>query len=235
MAEDGLASALIRNAIHRLRFTWVPFEAGAPSVDWSAPFGTRDALGDLAAIAGEAEPRALYAAAMSGLAPFIAEAAPRLSPGRYTLDSDDAGRLRTMAVFLADMGAPIALGVDAEGGFTYTVEHAALLPLLRWEFEEAAASIAPERDADTGDLAWPVPSINFKRPYSEMTHAESDMAATLGLLGQVDETGRASLPPEVEARMATLHLTMPATLRVLVLHGGADGPTQGAPLTAAGT
>lgn len=194
------ASAQHLAALRQLRFIWMPVETGAPAVDPWEPFGSPDAMDDLAAITGTRDGAALrqfYAETMTLLPRFVAVAAVRLAPGRYVLDKADVEHLQD---FMPDADP----GVDENGNFGYTTKHMAALPRLNWEVLHATGSVsqdplkpdqvepseAEEEDKD-GGRTWPVMAVSVKRPYG-------------------DKTGSGSL---------ALHHTVPAALRVVVLHG----------------
>ena len=113
-------------------------------------------------------------------------------------------------------------------GVGYTADHARLLPRLRWVAQWPdpdgplrPEQVVPDEDGDTGDVAWPAFAVDPTRPYGDMTEIALDMAEALDLPLAEGAGGDARLSPEVEARLDALHQTMPAALRVLVLHSAA--------------
>lgn len=165
--------------------------------------------------------RQLYCEAMNLLPDFIKVSAVTLAPGTYTLDEQEAERMRE---FMED-GDP---GVTPDGSFEYTAEHAALLPRLRWKICNAVGSPIPgalepgqiEYIRDIADAAtWPVAAVNAKRPYRDMTRFKFDMADAFGL---PHESGDDDMPEPALARLLALHCTTVAALRVVLLHGYAN-------------
>lgn len=126
---DHDLNACSREALRRLCFTWVPFEAGAPTLDPLAPFGSPDPLADLAQLDASGGPcstdpdrvRRLYVEALNALLAFVTAAAPRLTPGRYQFDAADAAHLRATATLLADLELSFDPGVIDDDGFLYPV------------------------------------------------------------------------------------------------------------------
>lgn len=195
---DPGTSAQRLAAMRRLRFIWLPVEAGAPAVDPWQPFGSPDALEDLSAVAGtrdEAALQRLYCEVMNGLPRFVAAAAARLAPGCYALDEADVERLQE---FMFDEDP----GVGEDGSFEYAAEHAVALPRLNWKVLDGTGvvsrrpltpdQVAPNEDGDGDeDRTWPVVAVSAKRPYGD----------------------------EGDPEPSELHRTIPVALRVVVLHG----------------
>jgi hypothetical protein len=200
--------------IRQLRFIWIDAEAGAPSVDPEAPFGSNEALRDVAEITGEADETALerlYVEAMNALREFAAVA--RLAPGRYVLPAPIVTQLKKL------MSDPEGAGIDEEGGFQFDAEHAKLIAALRWVVMTHQMSFDPiELGAQLrSGRFWLVTSANCKRPYGDMTYCELDMAEILGL--PVDKSDdEYELAPELDERLYRLHQRMHIALQVFVRH-----------------
>jgi len=200
--------------IRQLRFLWIDAEAGAPSVDPEAPFGSDEALRDLAEISGEKDEAALerlYIEVMNGLREFAATA--QLAPGRYVLPAPIATQLTKF------MAAPEDAGLDQNGGFLFEAEHGKLIAALRWVVMTDRMSFEPipiGADLQNGGF-WLVTSANCKRPYGDMTCCELDMADVLGL--PVDKSGdEYQIKPELDERLNALHRRMHIALQVFVRH-----------------
>ena len=201
--------------IRQLRFLWVDAEAGAPSVDPQAPFGSSEALRDLAEIARETDAAALeqlYVETMNALREFAATA--RLAPGRYILPAPIVTQLKNL------MSEPDDAGIDEQGCFLFEADHGKLIAALRWVVMTHKMSFEPieigARLRDDGGF-WLVTSANCKRPYGDMTYCELDMAEILGL--PVDKSDdEYELAPELDERLYRLHQRMHIALQVFVRH-----------------
>jgi hypothetical protein len=199
--------------IRQLRFLWIDAEAGAPSVDPEAPFGSNEALRDLAEITGETDEAALerlYIEVMNGLREFASTA--RLAPGRYVLPAP-------IVQLLQRFHEAEEAGIDEHGGFQFEAEHGKLIAALRWVVMTDRVSFEPIAIGAclcNGGL-WLVTSANFKRPYGDMTYCELDMAEILGL--PVDKSGdEYRIAPELDERLNALHQRMHIALQVFVQH-----------------
>ena len=198
--------------IRRLHFLFFDGEAGTPLVDPEAPFGSRDALADLADLAGrDGDARALYAAIMANLPAFCARA--RLTPGRYALTP---ARVAAINATLPRDVPPAA----RDGMFVFTREHAVLIPVLRWQTMDGDFSW--DMAIDQGHLppspgnAWPVALVTPKRPYGDFTFFEADMARALGIPHGKNARGEAELPKALIDRLYRLHGEMTAAVQVFV-------------------
>ena len=89
-------------------------------------------------------------------------------------------------------------------------EQLRLVAALAWQAPDFDDGITPE------DGAWPVASVDFKRPYGDMTYFEADMADALEIPVGADSQGRAHLPDGVVAYLDALHRSMATTLQAVV-------------------
>jgi hypothetical protein len=178
---DLLISGEHLSCIRSLRFIWVPhMESGGPAVDFEAPFGSRDAYSDLAKIApgrNRSELKQLYADVMNRI-PVFTETA-KLEPGSYVLPPLIVLRLKE---FMTNGDG----GLREDGSFSFTAEHGKLIGALRWWYIgsdgfsftfDAGPDLLPDADAGT----WRAATVNFKRPFGDMTYFALDMARTLGM------------------------------------------------------
>ena len=196
--------------IRGLRFVWVPnVESGGPSVDMDAPFGSPDAYGDLARIAparGRAGLKHLYAVVMNRL-PVFARAA-KLQPGLYPLPEATVRRLK-------EFMDPGDAGIGTDGRFGFTREHAKLIAAMRWRYSQPGRfAFLFNLSLDPRDWAgpWEVGTVNFKRPFGNMTYFAIDMAAVLGT--RIRTNAR---DPE-EDRLFALYRRMHVALQVFVIY-----------------
>jgi hypothetical protein len=173
-------------AIRKLRFIWDPaVESGGPIVDPYRPYGSAAIADDLAPILGTRDDEAIAA--------FHVEVAAALS---WALENGElqAGRYPLAHLTKAEMeralrrelrGLPperIAAIVkelprlDPDGTFLLTREHQLLIRHLRFGWPgKTMLGLFDYRD-------WiPVPIVNYKRPFGDMTAFEIDMASILGL------------------------------------------------------
>jgi hypothetical protein len=206
--EEALEiSPLHLACLRQLRFVWVPnVESGGPSVDFEAPFGSSDVYADLARIAkmnSKSELKRLYAAVMVRLAVFTEKG--KLAPGHYSLPRETVLRLKRS----------VAASGISDDGFHFTAEHAKLINALRWVYlEPTRYSFVFNLSLDPEDWTgfWRVPSVNFKRPFGDMTYFEIDMAAVLGL------PFRPNSNDPNEARFSDLYQQMHAALQIFVMN-----------------
>lgn len=178
--------------IRRLRFISIPhIESGGPAVDYDAPFGSPNALTDLAEISGlddPAELAALYFDVMAALPTFAQTAT--LAPGSYHLEAED---------------------VDID----FTAEHAKLIPAIRWaaiDANDLTDELTPGPDPSIPGGGWQIRSINFKRPFGDMTYFQLDMAEILGI------PTAGELSPESEEHLNQVYDELHQALQVFVVH-----------------
>jgi hypothetical protein len=176
--SDLVISAEHLNCIRSLRFIWIPaVEAGGPAVDFDAPFGSSDAYADLAKIAphrNRSELKQLYADVMNRIPVFTEMAI--LEPGSYVLPQPIMLRLK-------EWDSDGDSGLREDGSFDFTAEHGKLIGAMRWRYMESqrlAWTFDVELDLRDAGF-WRVATVNFKRPFGDMTHFEFDMAKTLGI------------------------------------------------------
>jgi hypothetical protein len=205
---DPVISAEHLSCIRSLRFIWIPnVESGGPAVDVEAPFGSPDAYGDLAKIApgrNRSELKQLYADVMNRIPAFTKTA--KLEPGSYILSQPIVLRLRE---FMTGGNA----GIRADGSFDFTDEHRKLIGALRWWYIESNGFSFTFDHNDLPDTGpWRVATVNFKRPFGDMTYFEIDMAQTLGI-----DLKPNSKDPE-EDRLFGLYQQMHVALQVFVMN-----------------
>jgi hypothetical protein len=196
--------------IRKLRFVWVPnVESGGPSVDMDAPFGSPDAYGDLARLVpatDRAGIKHIYAEVMNRLPVFARTA--KLQPGLYSLPEAAVRRLKEFT-----NGGDTGIGVD--GRFSFTQEHGKLIAAMKWRYAEPGRfGFFFNLSLDPRDWAgpWEVATVNFKRPFGDMTYFELDMAAVLG-------THMETNAPDPEAdRLFALYRQMHVAFQVFVLY-----------------
>jgi hypothetical protein len=173
-------------AIRKLRFIWDPLvEGGGPIVDPYRPYGSAALADDLAPILGTRDEVAVAA--------FHVEVAAALSwalkhgeleVGRYPLAHlTNAEIERALGRELRGLPPERIAAIvkerprlDPDGTFLFTREHLLLIRHLRFGW--------PDRNmlALFDNRYWiPVPIVNYKRPFGDMTAFEIDMAEILGL------------------------------------------------------
>src|SRR5262245_42900821 len=204
-------------ALRKLRFAWnTAIENGGPVVDPLTPYGSENLAADLGPILGTHDKVAI--------ARFHREVASlliwtlkhgELAEGDYRLaDLNNASiqaRLRQDLTRYPGLPAERVEAILAEaprlspdGRFRFTHQHRQLLRELRLEW--------PDRETMwiVAGSGYPVPAVNFKRPFGDMTAFEIDMAAILGLPRPKDDT----LDPLLER----LYWEMWPALKTLVEH-----------------
>lgn len=171
-------------AIRKLRFTWDNLvESGGPTVDPLAPYGSPDMTGDLGSIIGTRD--------IKSVAQFHIEVARALSwalengdlpEGRYPLAHLDNATLEAAMLRgtehlseaqIAEIRSEIPR-LDPDRTFMFTAAHRALLKHLRFGWPQPSLIFL-------GNGGQIVPTVNFKRPFGDMTAFDIDMAAILGL------------------------------------------------------
>jgi hypothetical protein len=171
-------------AIRKLRFTWDNLvESGGPTVDPLAPYGSPDMTGHLGSIIGTRD--------IKTIAQFHIEVARALSwalengdlpEGRYPLAHLDNATLEAAMLRgtehlseaqIAEIRSEIPR-LDPDRTFVFTAAHRALLKHLRFGWPQPSLIFL-------GNGGQIVPTVNFKRPFGDMTAFDIDMAAILGL------------------------------------------------------
>jgi hypothetical protein len=169
------------NCIRSLRFVWIPnMESGGPAVDFGAPFGSPDAYSDLVKIApgrNRSELKQLYADVMNRI-PVFTETA-KLEPGSFALPQPIVLRLKE---FMTNGDS----GIREDRTFNFTAEHGKLIGALRWWYIGSDGfsftfDVGPDLPPDIDVGAWRAATVNFKRPFGDMTYFALDMAQTLGM------------------------------------------------------
>lgn len=189
-----------------LRVTWSPIEDGAPAIDIAQPFVSN---GPTIAVAMQAmstqdEQLAVRTLAELGLlVPAFVQGEGKLAPGRYPVPAE-------MRKYFDSPDS----GVNAAGLFDLRQEHLTLLKGSQW-------NIVNSDNIDevlAGDEYWPMPDIDGKRPYGDMSYYPIDMANLLGQPYQFDAHGDRIEDPAKDQRLEQLHGEMLAALQVFLSH-----------------
>jgi hypothetical protein len=206
-AQPQLAARHL-SLIHLLRVTWSPVEDGAPAIDIKTPLMRK---GETIAVAMEAmnttdEQLAVRTLAELGLlVPRFVLGEGTLTPGMYAVPTE-----------MRKYFEAYKSGVDATGMFDFGQEHLALLKGSNWNIVDSD-NIDEVLD---GDTFWPMPDIDGKRPYGDMSYYPIDMARLLGQPYQTDASGDMIEDPDKDARLEELHTHMLAALQVFLVHAG---------------
>lgn len=203
MLEDRHV-ALIRAA----RLNWNGVESGAPELDLQMPFAGADALEILQVWhphAGEAElvellldlPNALYA--------FIQSAT--LEPGRYAARNVDNDHIRDTMAGFSDV-APF--GWNEDFSFDLAADDLVLMRAAVWQWlheDEADAVMA------AGGL--PVPNVDSKRPYGNLSAYTLDVHRALGWpIESKTKDGFVKLSEAQEKEAMRLHFRQVAAMQI---------------------
>ncbi len=200
--------------LRKLRFSWETAETGAPMVDPQLPYGTPDAL---AAIGGITGAKTETGRARQHIEIYFAMSKMlrhgSLAPGDYPLRNVKSNDIdNVMSGYFEEKSASnsTALGLTPDGKFRLTDEHLTLIKILMfdWPSEDQAAG-----RLDNGE--WPAPTMDPKRPYSDMSYFQSDMAQILGL-EVATEGGEKVLTEDQEKALQHLHWQMLGALQVFV-------------------
>ncbi len=191
--------------IREWRVTWVPVESGAPGIAAVGPFGRKvHVLKRAKRLLGSGDYTvAARTIAESGRILPAYLASVQLVPGKYPVPVD-------MVAFFSAPGT----GVDADGMFTFRDAHATLLKAANWRQADRQAIEAMFGRQN----AWPMPYIDGKRPYGDLTCYQRDMASLLGEPYEIDADGYAVDDEDKDARMQALHYEMMAALQVFLTH-----------------
>lgn len=204
-----------RAIMRGLRVGWSPVESGAPDIDAVRPLrGDGPVAGLAARLLQTADERlALRRLVETGrLLPGLLAAGVACAPGRYAVPPET----------LAWLGAHAStLGVEADGRFDLRAEHLALLRAANWRAvdEQDAREIL---GIETPEL-WPMPAIDGKRPYGDMSFYQLDMAAILGEPFAHDANGRVVVDEAKAARLARLHGQTLVALQVMLANVPLEG------------
>jgi len=211
-------------ALRKLRFAWDPaIESGGPVVDALTPYGSENLAADLGPILGTRDKVAIarFHREVSSLLIWALKNG-ELAEGDYRLaDVDNASMEARLRRELARYPALPSERVEAilaevprlnpDGQFHFTDQHRRLLRQLRLEWPD-------------GQILWfiagsgyPAPTVNFKRPFGDMTAFEIDMAAILGLPRPKDGT--------IDPVLDRLYWEMWPALQTLVEHAKFDRTT----------
>ncbi len=190
--------------IAAMRVVFIPIEEGAPGVDGQFPFGRRrDTIEHARALLGTSD-RTLAVRTIAEVGRILPEyiARAQLAPGKYNVPDD-------MAAYFSTPES----GVEKDGTFAFSVAHAALLKGANWIVVDHQ-SIASVLDMDM----WPMPYIDGKRPYGDMSFFQIDMARLLG-----EPYARAPdlsiiRDAQKDAKMTKLHHEMTAALQIFLVN-----------------
>jgi len=173
-------------AIRKLRFIWDPaVESGGPIVDPYRPYGSTVIADDLAPILGtrdEVAVAAFHVEVASALSWALKNG--ELEPGRYPLahltnaEMERALRWELRGLPAERIGAIVQElpRLDPDATFLFTREHLLLIRHLRFGWPDTNMLAIFDHRGWT-----PVPIVNYKRPFGDMTAFEIDMASILGL------------------------------------------------------
>lgn len=201
-------------ALRKLRFAWHPLiESGGPVVDPWTPYGSESIADDLGPIIGTRAPVSIarfHREVSTTLFGVLRTCA--LPPGRYRLAHLNNAwmeqRLRRELASLPNTRIEAIIAelppLSPDGYFDFTDQHRRLLGAIRFEWSDEG--ILPLLMSGRH----PVPMVNFKRPFGDMTAFEIDMAAILGR-----PRAPAGIP---DATLARLHWEMWPALQAYVEH-----------------
>jgi hypothetical protein len=172
-------------ALRKLQFTWnTRIESGGPVVDPATPYGSEDMAADLGPMIGTRDRVAIarFHREVSAVLVWTLKTG-ELADGQYRLAHlDNAGVERRLRRALAGLPqeriAAILAGMprlEPDRHFRFTDRHRRLLRALRFEWPDARIMWT------VAGSGYPVPAVNFKRPFGDMTAFEIDMAAILDL------------------------------------------------------
>lgn len=202
-SRDPALGAGHAKLISAFRVFFLPVEEGAPGIDPEFPFGDKvDVLPRALSLLGTSDgllATRLLAEAGRILPLYIARA--QMVPGKYTVPAD-------MAAYFSTPDN----GVASDGSFAFTKEHAALLKGANWRVvdQDNIGEVLATPDM------WPMPYIDGKRPYGDMSYYQLDMARLLGE-PYVIGPDKSAVPDEAkDARLEALHGEMTAALQIFL-------------------
>jgi hypothetical protein len=202
-------ATITRGAAHgkliaAMRVVFIPIEEGAPGIDGQFPFGRRrDTVKHALALLGTSNRTlAVRTIAEAGriLPEYIARA--QLAPGRYKVPDD-------MAAYFSTPES----GVGKDGTFAFGAAHAALLKAANWVVVDHE-SIDTVLDMDM----WPMPYIDGKQPYGDMSFFQIDMARLLGEPYARAPDQSMIRDAQKDAKLAKLHNEMTAALQIFLIN-----------------
>ncbi len=127
-----------------------------------------------------------------------------LAPGRYSIPTDMA----------ADFSWPES-GVEPDGHFDFTAEHATVLKLAYWTSVDASNI---EEVLEEEIEVWPMPYVDGKYPYGECGYYQIDIATALGEPYELDYSGHMIHDAAKDQRLEKLHYETLAALQVFLTH-----------------
>ena len=189
--------------ISAFRVAFIPIEEGAPGINPEFPFGDKVNVIDRALSLLGTKDRLLATRllAESGrILPAYIERA-QLAPGKYKVPAD-------MAAYFDTPGS----GVAKDGSFAFSAAHATLLKGANWNVVSAEniAEVLAMPDM------WPMPYIDGKRPYGDMSYYQFEMARLLGEPYARTPDGAAVRDKAKDERLEKLHGEMTAALQVFL-------------------
>ena len=203
----GIAHAKLISAF---RVSFLPIEEGAPGINPEFPFGDKVNVIDRALSLLGTKDRILSTRllAESGriLPAYIARA--QLAPGKYKVPAD-------MAAYFDTPGS----GVAKDGSFVFSSSHARLLKGANWNV------VSAENIAEVLAMPgmWPMPYIDGKRPYGDMSYYQFDMARLLGEPYARAPDGTVVRDKAKDERLEELHGEMTAALQVFLAYARVRG------------
>ncbi len=196
--------------ISAFRVIFVPIEEGAPGINHEFPFGDKVPVLERALSLLGTNDRLLATRllAESGriLPAYISRA--QLAPGKYKVPAD-------MAAYFSTPES----GVAGDGSFMFRKAHAALLRGANWRLVDAENI---EEVLATPD-AWPMPYIDGKRPYGDMSFYQLDMARLLGEPYAIGPDQSMVRDEAKDARLEKLHWEMTAALQIFLANARLPG------------
>ena len=203
-ATPAVFSAQHLLLLRQLRVQWLSVESGAPGIDPLQPlYGQTDAV-SAAMLWLKTQDEALAVQCLAELCRLIPEfvASARLAPGRYTVPENRRQRLPALH----------------NGEFELRSEHLRLLQAANWrEIDGRSIDAVLDDDVD-GQLLWPMPYIDGKRPYGDRSYYSLDMAQLLGQPFARDERGKFIIDPVKDQALQRLHKETLTALQVLFLY-----------------
>ncbi|MDQ7824328.1 MAG: hypothetical protein RDV48_16115 [Candidatus Eremiobacteraeota bacterium] len=223
-----------RAMLREARMVWDPTENGAPTVHPAKPFGSENLYGDIARICGltedrgslkssgtqHPETRAKAESLFTGLLPAmqILLSHGALKEGTYTLRVREPvllveGLTQVDFVRSEEAGKVVAMPVPRlrdKSSFHFTDDHRRLVVLASFMLE-------PSRWAeDSPGVCHPVPALDPKRPYGDMTYYPLDIEAELKIPLDNPRYDDNTLPFSIPKlrRLVKLHLDMLAALHL---------------------
>lgn len=194
--------------IRAVRLNWNGMESGAPELDLQMPFEGSNALEILQEWhpdAGEAELVELLLDLPNALSVFIQTAT--LKPGNYAPRNIDEDYFRAAVAGVGDISE---FGWNEDFSFDLTSDDLSLMQVAQWEWlhEDEAEDAMAE-----GGL--PVPTVDPKRPYGDMSAYTLDIHRVLGWPTEgKTKDGAVKLSKAQEEEATRLHFRQLAAMQI---------------------